>query len=133
MRLTILALFLCAGTPAFCQSAVQAPESDTQVQKAGVPQPWTNLNKRPADWFSTGAAPAPADIAPHTSFTWQWNAAAADRKAIFPSPWPALVAKNELPGLPFRFEQIPTHWPNAKMEPIPTQYSGLAMVPIHAK
>lgn len=47
-----------------------------------------------------------------------------------------LVARNEQPNPQppnAKVEPIPTQWPNAKVEPIPTQWPGFKLLPITIK
>jgi hypothetical protein len=117
MRSTFLALFLCAGVAAMCQS--------------GPPAQWS-LNHAPSAPRNIFQAPFPSLESP------------ADSKTAGPPPFSnsaahsyTLFAQNGVPGpfpMPFRegpyakAEPIPTRWPDAKFEPIPTQWPGLKML-----
>jgi hypothetical protein len=135
MRLGILALFLCAGATAFCQSAAPAavnPDELGRIQ-AAFTQPAWGINKLPLGVHIPNAAPPRVLIRPMAGAAQHWNDAQIDpRMIVHPPPsslgaQPAgsLVAQNLYPNLRFqpvewpylKFQRIPTVWPNLKIGP----------------
>jgi hypothetical protein len=131
MQRTILALFLCTGTMAFCQPAAPAavsPEELGRIQTAFT-QPVWEINKLPASWQFTHSAPP-------TILTWHSadvahapNDAQIDPNMIVHPPPQhlgvqppgTLVARNLYPKL----QILPIQWPCLKIHPIPTVWPNL--------
>jgi hypothetical protein len=131
MRLSVLSLFLCAGTMAFCQAP--APASST-----------AGFSGLQLDWQPCTAAPARSAIQAGKSFSRQWEDAQINPEARLQSQLIdaagsefSLLEKNQ-PFLlkPFRPQPkarsgpIPTQWPTLKVEQIPTQWPDLKLQPI---
>src|ERR1700752_4242538 len=110
MRLTILALFLCVGSTAICQSKATAPVNREKQDQLAT-QPRSN--------FSPLTMPVQSDPK-------GWNNAQRDWKInpqqplsfIGGQPFGTLVALNDQPHTPPQSGA----WPNAKVQPIPTQW-----------
>jgi hypothetical protein len=136
-RSALLGVLLCAGTMALCQSKANPSLS----QNAG------------AFSFSNDQLAVPglsairiAGSCDGFSKDQKTTNAKADFDQLFRAPCanvsahPTLVAKNDFstlqlprrlsPNGKFKFEPIPTQWPNAKFEQIPTQWPDMKMVPI---
>ncbi len=152
MRLLTLALFLCAGSAAFCQSTTPAPakpHSSNPDKLWQLPpefaQPQMEFGKLPHNWDSFTVMPRteivisnPARVLPD---------ARIDRNIIVHPPQASigvqppgkLVAQNLYPNLRLlpidwpkaKVEQIPTDWPRYKLESIPTEFGGAEMLPVH--
>lgn len=134
MRLTTFALFLSAGTVAFCQSVAPAPANPGQrwLTPPGIAQFGKDFTILPPQWRFDSAAPifrsAPGPLRPP-------DEAQIDAKIIRhppPSsigelPPGTLVAQGQYPGLQLlaieqsqaKVQPIPTTWPNLKVENIP--------------
>jgi hypothetical protein len=135
MRGKILALFLYAGTTAFCQSVAPAPVSPDEwgrSQPAFTPPAW-DFNKLPSDGRTPSMAAPKIFIRPGAGVARPWNDARIDPKMIVhppPSslgvqPPGTLVAQSLYPNLRF----LPVEWPRLKLQPIPTQWPKLEMSP----
>jgi hypothetical protein len=133
MRLAILALFMCAGSVAICQSTPPA-RVNPQIQGQPAISPRTGVTKL---WSVTPAMPVPSD--PNNSQVWnnpqrEWKI--NTKQPLSGIGWGTmLVARNEQPHPQpnARVEPIPTQWPNAKVEPIPTQWPDFKLLPITIK
>ena len=143
MRLTILTLCFCVGSAAIGQSTAATPTTP-EKQKQPVTQPWMNFSKLPPNWLPTPAAPVPPD--PNVSQgrnnarrDWKMNpqqplsiAGQAFGKVLM-AQTVSPIAKLPFSSLPnARFEPIPTQWPNAIAEPIPTRWLYDKLLPITA-
>jgi hypothetical protein len=152
MRLSMLALFLCAGTTALCQSGAQAPWStDEPGQKL---QPGSDFTKPPQRWNLTSDVPLKSFTLPKgldneaTARLPQDGRipdAQIDPKMILhpksslslQGPG-TLVAQNQYPNLqllPIQspaspVKTIPVEWPKLKLQSIPTQWPGLQSSPV---
>jgi hypothetical protein len=137
MRLAILALFICAGPTAICQSTPPAPVNSEKPQGLPITQPWADFNKLPPTWLSTPNTP----IQPDSGVSPAWNKRQRDWKINPQQPLSGiggktLMAQNDHPNpqLPnAKVEPIPTRWPNAIVEPIPTQWPDSKLLPIATK
>ena len=145
MRIPIFALFLSAGTAAFCQSAVQIPlqPDQTWVFPPGSAQPGQNFSKLPQG-FQFGSVPNPTLILPITVEVPPRLKTQIDPKMIVHPPMSGidgqapgtLVAQNLYPGLQLlpidgskaKLEPIPILWPKMKVENIPTAWPDCKMV-----
>ena len=134
MRLAILALFMCAGSVAICQST-PAAQVNPRIQDQPAISPRTGVTKLPPNWSVTPAMPVPSD--PNISQV--WNNPQREWKINPKQPLSSigggtlLVARYEQPhpqSPTARVEPIPTQWPNAKVEPIPTQWPDFNLLPI---
>lgn len=147
MRSAFLALILCAGVVATCQSLAPAPKTDQRVieDSQGI-QSRANCKNAMPDISVLGFAPLKEEPRFTAPAIWHMNSAQAASKFPFPlspsnlrvQPY-TLLAQNEGPNsyqMPFRqwpnakVEPIPTRWPNAKFEPIPTEWPSLRTVPV---
>ena len=135
MRLAILTLFMCAGSVAICQSTPPA-RVNPQVQGQPAISPGTGATKMPPKW---SVKPMPV---PDPNVAGVWNNARREWKINPKQPlsgigWRTmLVARNERPNPQppnAKVEPIPTQWPNAKVEPIPTQWPDFKLLPITTK
>jgi hypothetical protein len=134
MRLAILALFMCAGPMAICQSTPPPPANSEKPQGQPVIQPWADFSKLPPNWLSTPTTPIQSDpgVSPG------WNNRQRDwrinpQQPLSGSGWRALIVQNDHPNpqLPnANVEPIPTQWPNAIVEAIPTQWPHSKLLPI---
>lgn len=131
MRLAILTLFMCAGSVAICQSTPPA-RVNPQIQGQPGISPQTGVTKLPPNWSVTPTMPVPR----------VWNDPRREWKINPKQPlsgigWgEMLVARNEQPNPQppnAKVEPIPTQWPNAKLEPIPTQWPDFKLLPITIK
>jgi hypothetical protein len=134
MRLAILALFMCAGSVAICQSTPPVRVSP-QIQGQPAISPRTGVTKLPPNWSVTSRMPVPSD--PNISQVWnnprrEWKI--NPKQPLSGIGWGTmLVARNEQPNPQppnAKVEPIPTQWPNAKVEPIPTQWPDFKLAPI---
>ncbi len=140
MRLAILALFLCAGPMAICQSTAPAP-ANSEKQKQPVAQPWMDFGKLPPHWLTK-----PMPVQSDQDVSRGWNDPQRDWKINPLQPLPQsgeqfgkmLIAQKDGPDpqLPLsswpnaKVEPIPTQWPNAIVEAIPTQWPNFKLLPI---
>jgi hypothetical protein len=134
MRLAILALFICAGPMAICQSTPPVPANSEKPQGPPVTQPRADFNQPPPNWLSTPNAPIQSD----SGVSPDWNKRQRDWKINPQQPlsgigWKTLMTQNDHPNpqLPnLKVEPIPTRWPNAIVEAIPTQWPDSKLLPI---
>jgi hypothetical protein len=139
MRITILSLFLCAGTAAFCQTGAPAiPKNPWQTPLGGVPTPIRDFSKLPPGWHAAPLTPPRMMYLPEVVDTTRPKGAQIDPKIIVHPPVSSIgmqppgtaVAQNEYPGLRMlpiesarsHLEAIPTQWPPNRLENIPTQW-----------
>jgi len=140
MRLSMLALFLCAGTTALCQSSAQAPWStDKPGQK--MQQGWNLTSDVPLKSFTL-----PKGLDNEATPRLPQNAQIDPKMVLHPKSSLSLqgpgtlVAQNQYPNLqllPIQsptspVKTIPTQWPNVKLQSIPTQWPGLQISPIQS-
>jgi hypothetical protein len=150
MRVTILALFLSAGTAAICQLGALAPANP--ISPFSPPQttpmfnrPGTDLSKLPPSWDVKSAPPR---------YFFQWrkkparprdNAHIDSQMIVHPPQWRlgmqpqgTFVARNEYPDLQFlpidsparKLQEIPTPWPQLKLQSIPTAWPNVKLLPV---
>jgi hypothetical protein len=134
MQLAILALFMCAGSVAICQST-PPDQVNPQIQGQPAVSPRTGVTKLPPNWNVTPTMPVPSD--PNISQVWnnprrEWKI--NPKQPLSGIGWGTmLVARNEQPNRQppnAKVEPIPTQWPNAKVEAIPTQWPDFKLLPI---
>jgi hypothetical protein len=136
MRSRYLALFLCAGTTAFCEPAAPvavSPDEWGRLETAFTHPAW-EMNKLPSDWQMTNTAQTEVLIWHEAGAARAWNDARVDPRMILhppPSsvgtqPPSTLVAKNQYPGLRFQ----PVQWPHLKLQRIPTEWFRLKIGPV---
>jgi hypothetical protein len=137
MRLAILALLMCAGSVAICQSSPPVRVSPQIQGQPGI-SPQTGVTKLPPNWSVTPTMPVPSD--PNISQLWnnprrEWKI--NPKQPLSGIGWgEMLVARNGQPNPQppnAKVEPIPTQWPNAKVEPIPTQWPDFKLLPITIK
>jgi hypothetical protein len=142
-RLVLFAVLLFQSTVVFSQSTATPPGSPQTPGKASMGQwPFDFSNSHPGH---TAARPTFKSFDCQGSNTTQNQASAPiDFDHLFNAPCADLkthvefFARNEnsfsrspLVVQPrFKFEPIPTQWPNAKTEQIPTQWPNLKLQPI---
>ena len=141
MRITILSLFLCAGTTAFCQTGAPAPaipNNPWQAPLGGVPPPARDFSKLPPGWHAGPLIRPKMMVAPKAVDTTRPKDAQIDPKIIVHPPASSIgvqppgtaVKQNDYPGLRMlpiesagsHVEAIPTQWPPNRLESIPTQW-----------
>lgn len=118
MRLTTLALLVCSGTAALCQSTVPAPGA-------------AEASYRRFTVSSAGAASTTARAAANLESIFLAPLAHAD-----PRPRPMLLANNNLQRWQIPASQgpragagpIPTQWPHLQVEPIPATWPALRLL-----
>lgn len=155
MRLTILALFLSAGTTVLCQSAAPAnPEKQWLIlPDATTSQPARDFSKLPPDWHFTSVVPMqtmktvilPGQLALQRRSDLQARSQIDPKIVVHPpqsslgeQPPGALLAQNLYPGLQLLpieectkvLTPIPTTWPNLKLEQIPTVWPKPELLPV---
>lgn len=139
MRISILALFLCSSTIAFCQSTASGFQTPDKLWPLPA-QPSAAVGQLSPAWQPSGAGTEKAG----TTF-FEWDQTQIDPKTSFKLILPrttepfanAFVAKNDS-AIPKLFkpwpninaEPIPTQWPNARAEKIPTQWPNLKFLRI---
>jgi hypothetical protein len=135
MRLAILALFLSAGTTAFCQSAVPPP---TNLNPQGLTAP---QYAQPREWHFNTDSPQRTIILQAPVPEQPRNATQIDPKIIVHPPQSSIgeqapatqIAQNLYPGLTLlpisewkgNGQQIPITWPNLNVRNIPTTWPKL--------
>jgi hypothetical protein len=149
MRISILALFLCLGTMAFCQSIPSCSLSSDKPSKGSSPAPPSaSFDPLQPNW-QIGIAGL-EKIQPRLNknfsknFTGQWDKAQIDPEMRFHLQLPSIAELSATPLLALnhsfppklfnpwptgKAEPIPTQWPNAKTEQIPTRWPNLKMLP----
>jgi hypothetical protein len=138
MRSSVLALFLCATAPAFCQSGTPTQPSPYKIKPTLPPftQPWKDFGKLPPVWHMNGNTPLNLFSLQSRLPPCPLNDARIDPKIILQPPQSRLgvqppginVAQNKFPGLKFlpidatsvNLQPIPGVWPNAELKAIPT-------------
>lgn len=138
MRSSLLALFLCAGATAFCQSGTPAQPNPYKMKPTLPPftQPWKDFSKLPQVWQMNRNAPLNLFTLQSQLPSRQLNDARIDPKIILHPPHSSLgmqppginMAQNEFPGLKLlpidttgaNLQPIPGVWPNAELKAIPT-------------
>ncbi len=141
MRLTTLALFLCAGTTAICQAPAPAPANPDKLWNLPpeFTQPGRHYLKPPEDWDSLKIVPRTTILAPKPAH--RMNDARIDPKIIVHPPKSSLgeqpegtlMAQNLYPNLRLlpiewplaEIEEIPIDWPMLKIQAIPLQHDGI--------
>lgn len=150
MRITILSLFLCAGTTAFCQTGAPAPaipNNPWQAPLGAIPPPIRDFSKLPPGWHAAPLTPPRMMWVPKAVDTTRPKDAQIDPKIIVHPPASSIgvqppgtaVAQNEYPHLrmlPIEsaasyVEAIPTQWPPNRLEKIPTQWPMAEIVAAH--
>jgi len=148
MRLTIFALFLSAGTAAFGQSAPPAhvnpnPQGLTPPQCA---QPGRDFSAQPREWhFNTDLSQKTIILPTHVPQHQKADTLIDPNIVVHPpqsslgeqSPG-AQIAQNLYPGLALlpindwkgNAKQIPSKWPNLKVQNIPTAWPKLEIKPV---
>jgi len=123
MGCKVIALLLCVGTTAFCQSAAGNPGDLGRIQTVFT-QPVSDLNTLPADWRMTNGAPPKMSVSPSAGVVQHKSLAQIDpgmivhppRSSVGVPPPGTLVARNLYPGLAL----LPIQWPRLKVQAIPT-------------
>jgi hypothetical protein len=150
VRITILSLFLCAGTTAFCQSSAPAPAIPTnpwQSPLGVVPPPIRDFSKLPPGWHAVPLTPPRIVVRPKAVDTTRLNDAQIDPRIVVHPPASSIgvqppgtaIAQNEYPHLrilPIEsdrsyVEAIPTQWPPDRLENIPTEWPMAKIVAAH--
>jgi hypothetical protein len=120
MRLTFLALFLCSGVTALCQSTAPAPaKPEKSVENPSNNQTLSDNMKLSRELSIPSFAPVTEKHRFNLPTTWSWDNAQSSPKKISPSPF----LNSEIVTLHIDGAQ----WPNLKREPIPTQWSNLTV------
>jgi hypothetical protein len=141
MRITILSLFLCAGTTAFCQSSAAAPAIPDKLWQTPLvvtPPPVRDFTKLPPGWHAVPLTPPGIMVVPKAIDSRHLTDAQIDPKIIVHPPASSMgvqppgtaVAQNEYPHLRMlpiesagsHVEAIPNQWPPNRLENIPTQW-----------
>jgi len=142
MQRIFFALFLCAATPAVCQSAARIPAEPGHVAPPAFFRPWESLSM-----VQSAAQPiASVPLNLKAGLPRQLDDARIDPKIIAHPSQPKLepgaqrpgttVANNEFPGLqllPIKSsagKTIPTQWPHFKLQEIPTQWPLFTLSPV---
>jgi len=138
MRLSTLALFLCAAPAMFCQSPTPGPANPGKQWSLPpeFAQPGRDFRKPPPNWGTLNILPRSRIIVPRAGADRLQNSGSLDRKMIIRPPQSSLgeqppgtqVAQNFYPNLRIlpidwpkaKLEEIPVEWPNLKLESIPT-------------
>jgi hypothetical protein len=121
MRLAILALLICPGATAICQSTANIP--------AKPDASFASLFSNPASRVSSLQSAIPNLALLNTEGqlnlpkNWHWNAALTGTQMMYP-PQQAIPLQGPIAKL----EPIPTEWPNLKVEEIPTDWPNLKVV-----
>jgi hypothetical protein len=143
MRITILSLFLCAGTTAFCQTGAPAPAVPNNPWQAplGVVPPIRDFSKLPPGWHAVPLTPPKMMYVPKVVDTRPKDAQIDPKIIVHPpassigvQPPGTAVAQNEYPDLRMlpiesagsHLEAIPTQWPMAEI--VAAHNSSAAMV-----
>jgi hypothetical protein len=144
MRITILSLFLCAGTTAFCQTGAPAPaipNNPWQTPLGSVPPPIRDFSKLPPGWHAVPLTPPKMMYVPKVVDTRPKDARIDPKIIVHPpassigvQPPGTAVAQNEYPDLRMlpiesagsHLEAIPTQWPMAEI--VAAHNSSAAMV-----
>jgi hypothetical protein len=136
MRITVLTLFLFAGSTAFGQLGSAGPLNPNP--SGNLPSPWTaqsrDFGKLPPGWPTTLNMPQWKVVLPAPTKTKLFGDAQIDPKIVVHPAQSRLgdqqpgtqIAQNQFPGL----ELLPIQWPNAKIKPIPTAWPNLKMEPL---
>ena len=149
MRITILSLFLCAGTTAFCQSSAPAPVIPDNLWQAplGVVPPSRDFSKLPPGWHAVPLTPPRIMVVPKAAGTRPLKDAQIDPGIVVHPPASSMgvqppgtaVAQNEYPHLRMlpiesagsQVGAIPTQWPPNRLENIPAQWPMAERVATH--
>jgi hypothetical protein len=150
MRITILSLFLCAGTTAFCQSSAPAPVIPDNLWQAplGVVPPSRDFSKLPPGWHAVPLTPPRIMVVPKAAGTRPLKDAQIDPGIVVHPPASSMgvqppgtaVAQNEYPHLRMlpiesagsHVEAIPNQWPPNRLENIPTQWPTAEIIAAHS-
>jgi hypothetical protein len=151
MRVTILSLFFCAGTTAFCQTSAAAPaipDNQWQPPLLVAPPPIRDFSKLPPGWHAIPLTPPRIMVVPKPVDTTPLKDAQIDPKMIVHPPASSIgvqppgtaVAQNEYPHLRMlpiesassHAEAIPTQWPPNRLENIPTRWPMAEIVAAHS-
>jgi hypothetical protein len=147
MRSIALALFLCAGTAALCQSPAQTPFNFTWRDQS---LPATNSPANPDKLFSDARLKPFASLkvfprAEKNAAPWSQDAEIDPKVIIHPpqssigrlSPGTVIEQKEyaNLRMLPIdsprpNMQAIPAQWPNLKVQAIPTRWPQLEISPV---
>lgn len=147
MRLSILALLLYAGAPAFSQSATTPPVSPESLDLTPLAftQPARVFSNLPPGWQAANVAPQTAVVLPKAGAPSRTDNAQIDPQMIIHPPQSSigaqssgkLVAQNHYPNLEFlpihaptvASKPLSTQWPLSKLQKIPTQWPKFEMLP----
>jgi hypothetical protein len=150
MRITILSLFLCAGTTAFCQASAPVPAIPDNLWQTplGPIPPSRDFTKLPPGWHAVPLTAPGILFQPKVLDTTRLKEAQIDPGIVIHPPASSLgvqppgtaVAQKEYPHLRIlpiesassQVEAIPTQWPRYRLESIPTQWPMSEIVPAHS-
>jgi len=139
MRITILSLFLCAGTTAFCQSSAPAPaipSNPWQTPRGVVPPPIRDFSKLPPGWHAVPLTPPGIIFAPKAVHTTGLKDAQIDPKFVVHPPASSIrvqppgsaAAQNEYPHL----RMLPIESAGSHVEATATQWPMAEIVAAHS-
>jgi hypothetical protein len=150
MRITVLSLFLCAATSAFCQAGAQAPAIPDNLWQNPlvIPPSIRDFSKLPPGWHAIPFTAPGILVQPSPVDTTRLKDAQIDPKMVVHPPASSIgvqppgtaVAQNEYPHLrilPIKsasshVEAIPTQWPPKRVENIPTQWPMAEIIAAHS-